>query len=135
MIFSILLYCAPALVRTLLSHNNTSYEDEDRFELEYGKMCGKSSAFDAIINTLPSRIHTEPSLSSRSLSAGLSNSQELIFCCICLTPYKEGAVLRDLPCTHTFHMFCIDKWLRMSATCPLCKKDMKPQTYVDDYFI
>lgn len=42
-------------------------------------------------------------------------------CCICLSAYDDGAELQELPCTHHFHCTCIDKWLRINATCPLCK--------------
>ncbi|KAG5014139.1 hypothetical protein AAZX31_09G243900 [Glycine max] len=42
-------------------------------------------------------------------------------CCICLSAYDDGAELRELPCNHHFHCTCIDKWLLINATCPLCK--------------
>ncbi|XP_071692415.1 LOW QUALITY PROTEIN: E3 ubiquitin-protein ligase At1g12760-like [Rutidosis leptorrhynchoides] len=42
-------------------------------------------------------------------------------CCICLSAYDDGAELRELPCSHHFHCSCIDKWLYINATCPLCK--------------
>ncbi|KAJ8650182.1 hypothetical protein MRB53_003205 [Persea americana] len=42
-------------------------------------------------------------------------------CCICLSAYEDGIELRELPCTHHFHCACIDKWLYINATCPLCK--------------
>ncbi|XP_057482412.1 LOW QUALITY PROTEIN: E3 ubiquitin protein ligase RIE1-like [Actinidia eriantha] len=42
-------------------------------------------------------------------------------CCICLSPYEDGAELHALPCNHHFHSLCIVKWLKMNATCPLCK--------------
>ncbi|XP_010255488.1 PREDICTED: E3 ubiquitin-protein ligase At1g63170-like isoform X2 [Nelumbo nucifera] len=42
-------------------------------------------------------------------------------CCICLSTYDDGAELRELPCGHHFHCACIDKWLYINATCPLCK--------------
>ncbi|XP_057496353.1 E3 ubiquitin-protein ligase At1g12760-like [Actinidia eriantha] len=42
-------------------------------------------------------------------------------CCICLCTYDDGTELRELPCRHHFHCSCIDKWLYMNATCPLCK--------------
>ncbi|KAG0579771.1 hypothetical protein M758_4G123400 [Ceratodon purpureus] len=42
-------------------------------------------------------------------------------CCICLSSYEDGVELRDLPCSHHFHGACINKWLRINATCPLCK--------------
>lgn len=42
-------------------------------------------------------------------------------CCICLCAYDDGAELREIPCGHHFHCACIDKWLHINATCPLCK--------------
>lgn len=42
-------------------------------------------------------------------------------CCICLSQYEDGAELHALPCNHHFHSTCIVKWLKMNATCPLCK--------------
>lgn len=42
-------------------------------------------------------------------------------CCICLSAYDDGVDLRELPCGHHFHSTCVDKWLYINATCPLCK--------------
>ncbi|KAH9604449.1 hypothetical protein KSS87_020220 [Heliosperma pusillum] len=42
-------------------------------------------------------------------------------CVICLSSYDDGSELRELPCRHHYHCTCIDKWLHMNATCPLCK--------------
>lgn len=42
-------------------------------------------------------------------------------CCICLSAYEDDADLHALPCNHHFHSTCIVKWLKMNATCPLCK--------------
>ncbi|XP_073014703.1 E3 ubiquitin protein ligase RIE1-like [Primulina eburnea] len=42
-------------------------------------------------------------------------------CCICLYKYIDGVELCSLPCNHHFHHKCIAKWLRVNATCPLCK--------------
>ncbi|CAK7348022.1 unnamed protein product [Dovyalis caffra] len=48
-------------------------------------------------------------------------SHEDAECCICLSAYEDGSELRELPCNHHFHCVCIDKWLCINATCPLCK--------------
>ncbi|KAK4761558.1 hypothetical protein SAY87_029442 [Trapa incisa] len=48
-------------------------------------------------------------------------SHEDAECCICLSPYEDGVELRELPCCHHFHCTCVDKWLHINATCPLCK--------------
>ncbi|KAL8208045.1 hypothetical protein R6Q57_007457 [Mikania cordata] len=48
-------------------------------------------------------------------------SEEDAECCICLCAYDDGTELRELPCCHHFHTTCIEKWLYINATCPLCK--------------
>ncbi|KAM0933406.1 putative transcription factor C2H2 family [Dioscorea sansibarensis] len=48
-------------------------------------------------------------------------SAEDAVCCICLAKYVDNDELRELPCTHFFHTECVDKWLKINASCPLCK--------------
>jgi hypothetical protein len=51
-------------------------------------------------------------------------------CVICLEQFVNGDRLRVLPCQHSFHVGCIDRWLSGShsfqecftAGCPTCKK-------------
>ncbi|KAH9620817.1 hypothetical protein KSS87_015124 [Heliosperma pusillum] len=44
-------------------------------------------------------------------------------CCpICLSDFKPTETLRCIPdCQHCFHADCIDEWLRLNGTCPLCR--------------
>ncbi|GAB4834350.1 hypothetical protein Ancab_032605 [Ancistrocladus abbreviatus] len=51
-------------------------------------------------------------------------SSEDAECCICLSAYEDGIELRELPCRHHFHSACVDKWLYINSTCPLCKYDI-----------
>ena len=34
---------------------------------------------------------------------------------------KDNDLLSELPCPHFFHIGCVDKWLKITALCPLCK--------------
>ncbi|KAF9189528.1 hypothetical protein BGZ51_004134 [Haplosporangium sp. Z 767] len=45
-------------------------------------------------------------------------------CSICLYEYEDLDTLRRLPCDHDFHKDCVDEWLRLKRTCPLCKQDI-----------
>ncbi|XP_021905977.1 putative RING-H2 finger protein ATL21A [Carica papaya] len=43
-------------------------------------------------------------------------------CPICLCDYKPKETLKIIPdCTHYFHVDCIDAWLRVNASCPVCR--------------
>ncbi|CAI9091414.1 OLC1v1026445C1 [Oldenlandia corymbosa var. corymbosa] len=43
-------------------------------------------------------------------------------CSICLGDYKDSDMLRLLPeCGHLFHLGCIDPWLKLRPTCPICR--------------
>ena len=42
-------------------------------------------------------------------------------CAVCLEAAVEGDLLRTLPCAHSFHVACIDRWLSGSTFCPVCK--------------
>ncbi|KAM0944850.1 putative transcription factor C2H2 family [Dioscorea sansibarensis] len=55
-------------------------------------------------------------------------SAEDTVCAICLTKFTDGIELRELPCSHFFHMECIDKWLKLNALCPLCKAEVGEST-------
>ncbi|CAH8382916.1 unnamed protein product [Eruca vesicaria subsp. sativa] len=57
--------------------------------------------------------------------------QEDAECCICLCAYEDGSELRELPCGHHFHCSCVDKWLYINATCPLCKYDILKSSNLD----
>lgn len=45
-------------------------------------------------------------------------------CAVCLEDFKDGDLLRILPCKHELHQACVDPWLAEHSTCPLCKRDI-----------
>lgn len=48
-------------------------------------------------------------------------------CSICLNDYLPKEAIRCVPdCQHCFHAECVDEWLQMSATCPLCRNSPAP---------
>merc|ERR1712216_593078 len=53
-------------------------------------------------------------------------SQELS-CSICLSDFEANDQVRKLPCSHYFHVACIDGWLRISRACPMCNADVSAQ--------
>lgn len=45
-------------------------------------------------------------------------------CVICLESFSAGEPLRILPCMHRYHQSCIDKWLTVHLSCPICKSKL-----------
>ncbi|KAI3471211.1 hypothetical protein Pfo_027874 [Paulownia fortunei] len=47
-------------------------------------------------------------------------------CSICLSEYMPKETLRSIPeCQHCFHAECIDEWLRLNSSCPVCRNSPK----------
>jgi len=45
-------------------------------------------------------------------------------CAVCMADFETAEELRSLHCTHHFHKDCIDKWLGVATTCPVCKGEV-----------
>uniref|UniRef100_A0A0D3C6K1 RING-type domain-containing protein n=1 Tax=Brassica oleracea var. oleracea TaxID=109376 RepID=A0A0D3C6K1_BRAOL len=49
-----------------------------------------------------------------------------IICPICLSEYASKETIRFMPeCDHCFHVECIDVWLKIHGSCPLCRNSRK----------
>jgi len=56
--------------------------------------------------------------------APFSSAEASARCAVCLENYEAGDTVRHLPCLHTYHMACVDKWLEHSVECPVCRVDL-----------
>ncbi|MED6220082.1 hypothetical protein PIB30_041467, partial [Stylosanthes scabra] len=57
------------------------------------------------------------------------NDDEDCTCAVCLGELEEGEEVRSMPeCMHSFHVPCIDMWLRSHSSCPLCRADATPSS-------
>lgn len=46
-------------------------------------------------------------------------------CAICLSEFKDEDILRLLTvCCHVFHQECIDLWLELHKSCPVCRRSL-----------
>lgn len=131
---------------TLLSNRGQDFTSNDYESLlELQELNGSlvvegglsSGATEEEINRCPIRsikeddydfIHTNNSGSSDGNGDNISTESEMALwsndktkCTICLEHYQVGDMIRTLPCFHSFHVDCIDPWLRQKATCPICK--------------
>jgi len=42
-------------------------------------------------------------------------------CPICIAHFEKNEELKSLPCVHFYHKECIDRWLMVGHSCPVCK--------------
>lgn len=43
-------------------------------------------------------------------------------CVVCLGQLQQGEMVAKIEsCSHLFHEMCIDRWLRLHKTCPICR--------------
>uniref|UniRef100_A0A6M2EJX3 RING-type E3 ubiquitin transferase n=1 Tax=Populus davidiana TaxID=266767 RepID=A0A6M2EJX3_9ROSI len=78
---------------------------------------------EATLNTYPKLLYSEA-------KEKLEKGDDLVAascCSICLQDYKDSDLLRLLPeCGHLFHAQCIDLWLKLHPTCPICRNSPVP---------
>eukprot|EP00045_Choanoeca_perplexa_P006237 m.52942 g.52942 ORF g.52942 m.52942 type:complete len:212 (+) comp13533_c0_seq1:127-762(+) len=46
-------------------------------------------------------------------------------CPVCQEIFADGDECKQLPCNHLFHNDCIQPWLQMKSTCPLCRQECR----------
>ncbi|KAJ9693853.1 hypothetical protein PVL29_009694 [Vitis rotundifolia] len=74
---------------------------------------------EATILSYPKMVYSEAKLQHKDSTAAC--------CSICLADYKGSDMLRLLPdCGHLFHLKCVDPWLRLHPTCPVCRTSPLP---------
>ncbi|GAX17291.1 hypothetical protein FisN_10Lh150 [Fistulifera solaris] len=110
-------------LRLVMRERDMTGEDYDsllQFNEEAGPAVGallnQMGASPEEIRRLPSRTLTPTDDILKSMDHHQSR------CAICLENYQIGELIRTVPCLHSFHSNCIDRWLADRALCPICKQ-------------
>ncbi|MBA0862831.1 hypothetical protein Goshw_013377 [Gossypium schwendimanii] len=79
----------------------------------------------AVINSYPKFRFSKEEVSTAVEVMGSSAGNTI--CSICLCEYRESEMLRMMPeCRHCFHVTCIDAWLKLNGSCPVCRNSPLP---------
>ncbi|XP_043718797.1 RING-H2 finger protein ATL70-like [Telopea speciosissima] len=74
---------------------------------------------EATLSSFPKILYSQARLSKKDTTASC--------CSICLADYKGTDMIRLLSdCGHIFHVNCVDPWLRLHPTCPVCRNSPVP---------
>ncbi|KAM1230573.1 hypothetical protein ACFX2I_040704 [Malus domestica] len=78
---------------------------------------------NAVVGLHPSVINSYPKFPFSKEAATPDSST----CSICLCDYKDTEMLRMMPeCRHYFYLLCLDAWLRLNGSCPVCRNSPLP---------
>ncbi|GMH09419.1 hypothetical protein Nepgr_011260 [Nepenthes gracilis] len=113
--------CIIAILYVLADRVGASKEDIELLPKYKFQRIGSAEKINGNMQAPSGGIMTECGTSS---PAERRLSLEDAECCICLSAYEDGIELREMPCGHHFHSTCVDKWLYINSTCPLCKYDI-----------
>ncbi|KAG8384691.1 hypothetical protein BUALT_Bualt04G0144300 [Buddleja alternifolia] len=91
---------------------------------------------ESLLREVPSKDGPSPATKSSIESLPLIEIPESDWeCPICLTEYEKNGKLeaKEMPCRHKFHSGCIDRWLGIHGSCPVCRYSMPAEDKkVDD---
>ncbi|CAA0397133.1 putative chromatin regulator PHD family [Arabidopsis thaliana] len=103
-----------------LDIDNMSYEELLALEERIGTV-STALTEEAISKCLKTSIYQMKPLSYGSITKSPSDNKEDAKCSICQEEYTIGDEVGRLHCEHTYHVKCVQEWLRMKSWCPICK--------------
>ncbi|XP_019164980.1 PREDICTED: E3 ubiquitin-protein ligase RING1-like [Ipomoea nil] len=99
--------------------------------IEAGGGSSSSSSLESLLQDLVSKDNGHPPASKSSIlslpSVEIGEGEESNECAICLEMWGLGGLAKEMPCKHIFHHKCIDKWLEIHGSCPVCRFKMPTQ--------
>jgi len=102
---------ALAAFNAIITDDSTTYEELTRLQELMG-FVNRGVSLELINGQLPSISYQKGACEAEGTS-----------CTICLHEYKSEDALRKLPCKHSYHLECIDRWLLQVNQCPLCRQE------------
>eukprot|EP00878_Enallax_costatus_P013304 GHUV01013909.1.p1 GENE.GHUV01013909.1~~GHUV01013909.1.p1 ORF type:complete len:274 (+),score=126.30 GHUV01013909.1:476-1297(+) len=115
-----------------LDYDQLGYEDLNAI----GDVAGKVSKGlqPEVINQLPvlqvqqikqqQQCRGQGQVSQQQMAAKALQASAL--CAICQMDYDDSDHVKLLPCCHVYHQECVDQWLGLNKTCPICNKEVAP---------
>ncbi|CAA2956356.1 Hypothetical predicted protein [Olea europaea subsp. europaea] len=99
-----------AYIHSLATDDSSSYTDNRRRNLSPPSPTNRKGLDPSAIKSLP------------LVACGVAAKHMIEECTICLSEFEDSEIVRIIPyCKHMYHPKCIDRWLSLHVTCPLCR--------------
>ncbi|KAI9505182.1 hypothetical protein GGI25_002246 [Coemansia spiralis] len=90
---------------------------------------GQNSLDDIITHLMEQNqnVNSQPPASDEAIAKlprrkiTISEVERKLDCGICMDEYNPEEEVVELPCKHVYHNECIEHWLKMNGTCPICR--------------
>lgn len=90
-----------------------------------GESSGLNSLIDDLLNQKTGRRPaSRASIDAMPTVEVVSGENSGEQCAICLEGWEAGETAKEMPCKHRFHGDCIERWLNINGTCPICRYQM-----------
>ncbi|XP_073137941.1 E3 ubiquitin-protein ligase MPSR1-like [Henckelia pumila] len=91
-----------------------------------GSTTDSSVGLDSWLRDIFSTKTGQPPASKESIEAlkSVEIEKEGEECAICLEEWPVGDKAKEMPCNHIFHGGCLEKWLKIHGSCPVCRYRM-----------
>ncbi|XVE85913.1 hypothetical protein DITRI_Ditri17bG0129800 [Diplodiscus trichospermus] len=96
--------------------------EESALENNYGMVPAEKSSVKKMVKRI--RVEDDGDQCEKGQESNKKRKVKGEDCVICLEELKVGESASRMPCFHTFHSICIDKWLKESHYCPICRFEM-----------
>ncbi|XP_058183388.1 RING-H2 finger protein ATL70-like [Rhododendron vialii] len=117
----IITYSSYVCTRTTTPQRDYATDSDSDSDTPSGAAEQQLGLDEATLLNFPQLLYSQAKLHQHHGSSAASG------CSICLAEYKDADVLRLLPeCGHLFHLKCVDPWLRLNPTCPICRNSPVP---------
>ncbi|XP_051122486.1 E3 ubiquitin-protein ligase MPSR1-like [Andrographis paniculata] len=97
-----------------------------------GSSLGFDSFFNELFSSKSGRLPATKASIDSMRTVDVEGSEIGDQCVICLEEWVDGDKAREMPCKHRFHGKCIEKWLGIHGSCPVCRYEMPVDEGGDD---
>ncbi|KAK9102261.1 hypothetical protein Sjap_019515 [Stephania japonica] len=97
------------------------YDEEASMQLAATML---ESTEEARLGFVPASRNSVDNLEKMKLNLDVFDGHDGYSCRICLEDMDIGGEVIRMPCSHVFHLSCIDEWLGTNHVCPLCRFEL-----------